>query len=363
LPEQGQTTTRSISCPHCGRTLKITSDLLNKRITCSACKKKINLVSGPPKPKGPPPVPDSARPWHLHVLGRNVGPYTADTVREQLKAGKISPDTLAWKDGQEDWLPVGEVREFREGRRPATHIGKADGPRERRSRYVPGKSKRDVVIGAWVAVGLAVILLVVILVVMNQPKPKPEARTRRRAPAASAESDTSQGSDTAGTDASGAKDKESPQPSPPGPSKGKQPRQPPDRLASLTREQVMARLKKELDEDFAKAIADHKAAKTKAIILLYKRCDRWAADLKRRQDWGPYQSLVDRLAERLTEAATAMQTELPERSRMWIDPENLGVSQEDAAESLRLNDYAWIANWQKIVNEELDRIRNKGLAF
>ncbi|MGL5133459.1 MAG: DUF4339 domain-containing protein, partial [Planktothrix sp.] len=53
----------------------------------------------------PPPVPAavSNRIWHI-VKDGTSSPYP----EFQLK-GKITPDTLAWTEGQADWQPASEV--------------------------------------------------------------------------------------------------------------------------------------------------------------------------------------------------------------------------------------------------------------
>ncbi|NQT86048.1 DUF4339 domain-containing protein, partial [bacterium] len=295
---------RSIDCPHCGKGLKVTKEHVNKTVSCAACGKKISLVSGPTPPKAPkpgkksgvpkpPPVPSSAHPWQLHVHGRNVGPFGPDTVRDQLKAGKISLDTLAWKEGMDDWTPISEIPELCEAptppkTRPTAKTRAKTKPKEkdkaqgteRRHHYVRGG--KDVVTGAWIAIGLGVILLIAILVIMNQddeepvqPKKKPSAGPEVKVNVIKVKSKTSSAAPKTTPD-------------------GK--RLP--RAARLTREKLMGEVAAGIDEWFPKAIEAHKIGVAKDIALLAAKCTKWAEDLTAGdRDWGPYKNQVDRLVE------------------------------------------------------------------
>ncbi|MGL4503868.1 MAG: HU family DNA-binding protein [Planktothrix sp.] len=57
----------------------------------------------------PPPVPAavSNRIWHI-VKDGTSSPYPESELRGKGK-GKITPDTLAWTEGQADWKPASEV--------------------------------------------------------------------------------------------------------------------------------------------------------------------------------------------------------------------------------------------------------------
>ncbi len=47
-----------------------------------------------------------------YFIGRNgeqLGPYSEAQIREQLSAGAIGPDDLAWHEGLADWKPVREL--------------------------------------------------------------------------------------------------------------------------------------------------------------------------------------------------------------------------------------------------------------
>lgn len=109
----------SLKCPHCSRILRVNESAAGKQITCPVCKQKF-LV---PRPRGaaagPLPVSNAGRAWHIHVNGRNAGPYSVDVIIDQFRAGKINGDTLAWKEGMGDWQPLKELSDFRAATDPA----------------------------------------------------------------------------------------------------------------------------------------------------------------------------------------------------------------------------------------------------
>ena len=46
---------------------------------------------------------------YLAIDGQSKGPYTQAQVRDMLARGEISPQTLAWYDGQAEWTAVGQL--------------------------------------------------------------------------------------------------------------------------------------------------------------------------------------------------------------------------------------------------------------
>ncbi len=44
--------------------------------------------------------------YYIAINGAQKGPYPAEQIQAMLAAGEISPDTLAWTDGQASWEPV-----------------------------------------------------------------------------------------------------------------------------------------------------------------------------------------------------------------------------------------------------------------
>ncbi|MFP6887300.1 MAG: DUF4339 domain-containing protein [Opitutales bacterium] len=42
----------------------------------------------------------------LHLNGENVGPFTLPRVSAKLVSGEAPPDTLAWREGLDDWYPL-----------------------------------------------------------------------------------------------------------------------------------------------------------------------------------------------------------------------------------------------------------------
>ncbi len=50
--------------------------------------------------------------WYCALRGRTEGPLDAPMLLRQRRKGSISDATLVWREGMEEWLPLGEVREI-----------------------------------------------------------------------------------------------------------------------------------------------------------------------------------------------------------------------------------------------------------
>ena len=341
----------SLKCPHCSRILKVNESAAGKQITCPGCKKRF-LAPRPPGAAAPPPVSSEGRPWHIHVDGRNVGPYSADAIVDQLKAGKIDRNTLAWKEGMGDWKPLKELSDFRSACRGARPGAKPDeeGEHERRRRYVPGQSKRDAVVGAWVAVGLAVVLIVVILYVVNRPSapevsdPYEHRLQRLRSSVTVAQ--------PSGPQPSGVGTTATPARKPPKVIIKKKPK--------LTNEQLMAKVTQEIDAQFKKCFADPGKADYRQLFYLTKKCTDHAAELRAR-NWGNYQREVERYAGILEETAASIQGQIKDISQKWAMGRE-GLDPKIIAEDYP-KDIAFLKNWDSAVKEALGKLRERGYTF
>jgi membrane protease subunit (stomatin/prohibitin family) len=63
-----------------------------------------------PAPAGPPPLPGKA--WWVALDGQQSGPHDLAELAGLMAQGRVGRETLAWKQGQQDWLPVGAIAEL-----------------------------------------------------------------------------------------------------------------------------------------------------------------------------------------------------------------------------------------------------------
>ena len=59
---------------------------------------------------GPPAMPGAAGVF-LAINGQQAGPFSPDQLREQIKAGKLTRDTLVWMQGMVSWSAAAGVPE------------------------------------------------------------------------------------------------------------------------------------------------------------------------------------------------------------------------------------------------------------
>ncbi len=48
--------------------------------------------------------------WYVAINEKQTGPLTLEKVKEHWDRGEISPDSLCWRAGYEDWIPVSDVK-------------------------------------------------------------------------------------------------------------------------------------------------------------------------------------------------------------------------------------------------------------
>lgn len=62
-------------------------------------------------PGMPPPLPQASS-YFVGVNGQQQGPYDVQTLQQQVLAGRVSRDTLVWKQGMAAWTPAGQVQDL-----------------------------------------------------------------------------------------------------------------------------------------------------------------------------------------------------------------------------------------------------------
>jgi predicted Zn finger-like uncharacterized protein len=62
----------------------------------------------PPVSDGPPRAHD----WYVAIDDKQTGPLTPEAIKDHWDRGEIGPDSLTWRQGFEDWVPLSEVAEL-----------------------------------------------------------------------------------------------------------------------------------------------------------------------------------------------------------------------------------------------------------
>jgi predicted Zn finger-like uncharacterized protein len=69
----------------------------------------------PPPEANVPPVSDGpprAHDWYVAIDDKQTGPLTPEAIKDHWDRGEIGPDSLTWRQGFEDWVPLSEVSEL-----------------------------------------------------------------------------------------------------------------------------------------------------------------------------------------------------------------------------------------------------------
>lgn len=60
---------------------------------------------------GPPPLPAAVQ-WFAGLGGQQAGPFDAAALQAHVAAGRLTRETLVWKNGMANWVPAGQVPEL-----------------------------------------------------------------------------------------------------------------------------------------------------------------------------------------------------------------------------------------------------------
>ena len=87
-------------------------DRQSTRVLDADTVRKLAKESGPAAAQDPEPkaeeVPQTD--WYVAINDKQTGPLTIENIKSHWDAGEISPDSLCWRAGFDDWLPVSEVK-------------------------------------------------------------------------------------------------------------------------------------------------------------------------------------------------------------------------------------------------------------
>jgi membrane protease subunit (stomatin/prohibitin family) len=66
-----------------------------------------------PQPTSQPPaMPTAAGEWFIALDGQQAGPFDRGRLADHARAGKLTRDTLVWRQGMAQWAKAGEVPDF-----------------------------------------------------------------------------------------------------------------------------------------------------------------------------------------------------------------------------------------------------------
>lgn len=79
-----------------------------KPTTPDAVRKLADAEDEPDEPKAAAPAND----WYVAIDEKQVGPLTVEKMKEHWERGEVGPDSLCWRQGFGDWIPLSEVTEL-----------------------------------------------------------------------------------------------------------------------------------------------------------------------------------------------------------------------------------------------------------
>lgn len=50
--------------------------------------------------------------WHVAIRNQPMGPMSEEAIRRQIESGEVGVNSLVWREGFEEWRPLGQVRDL-----------------------------------------------------------------------------------------------------------------------------------------------------------------------------------------------------------------------------------------------------------
>ena len=106
-----------IQCNACGTGYSVADEKVEGRLLKLRCKKcsepievdgRYEAVEPDAEPQEQT-VNEAVAEWHIAVDGDSRGPYTLEELADYYARGSLQPDTLVFRDGEDDWRPAGEI--------------------------------------------------------------------------------------------------------------------------------------------------------------------------------------------------------------------------------------------------------------
>ncbi len=63
-------------------------------------------------PAGPPPLPTQSATFYVAIDNQQAGPFDINTLKQYAQSGRLTSDTLVWKQGMPNWTPAAQVAEL-----------------------------------------------------------------------------------------------------------------------------------------------------------------------------------------------------------------------------------------------------------
>nr|7Z3C_A Chain A, Adventurous gliding motility protein GltJ [Myxococcus xanthus] len=54
----------------------------------------------------------AAHEWYVAIDEKQVGPFNVEKVKDLWDRGEVGPDSLCWRSGFSDWIPLSETAEL-----------------------------------------------------------------------------------------------------------------------------------------------------------------------------------------------------------------------------------------------------------
>jgi DNA-directed RNA polymerase subunit RPC12/RpoP len=96
------------NCPRCGQHLSVEERGAGMLVNCPSCKGQIQIPLGT-APEAPNiSVPATPMVFHVAREGAEIGQFSEEQFRHNIRVGKIKPGDHYWTEGMDDWRSVSE---------------------------------------------------------------------------------------------------------------------------------------------------------------------------------------------------------------------------------------------------------------
>lgn len=101
-------------CDRCGTRYNIADEKVRRKVLKIRCRVCDNVITvrGTDLDRAPVDSPDDTGPdaeWYAAPRGEQMGPVPFVRLKALVETGEVRAETLVWREGLDDWIPVAEV--------------------------------------------------------------------------------------------------------------------------------------------------------------------------------------------------------------------------------------------------------------
>jgi transcription elongation factor Elf1 len=110
------------NCPRCGQHLSVEKRGAGMLVNCPSCNGQIQIPLGTAPQAPNVSVPATPMVFYVAREGAEIGQFSEEEFRHNIRMGNIKPEDDYWTQGMDDWRSVSEYRSLPSPSGPAKKL-------------------------------------------------------------------------------------------------------------------------------------------------------------------------------------------------------------------------------------------------